>query len=110
MKHKKKQKFFKGLFIFLFLIYMVIFVSGSSGYFEFRNYKKMSLTKEKIKQYEEDIKAGKKIDLTKYQVNTDLNYSNNLSNIGFNLSEGVSDLVNKGVTGFFDTIGKLAKE
>lgn len=110
MKHKKKKKFFKGLFIFLFLIYITIYVSGSAGYYEFKNYKKATLTKEKIEEYEKAIKRGEKVDLSKYQVDVNTNYSNNLSNIGFNLSEGVSSLVNKGVSGFFDTIGKLAKE
>ena len=70
----------------------------------------MSLTKERIKEFESDIKAGKKVDLTKYSSNTTRNYSNKISNAGFNISNGVSSLVNKGVVGLFDTIAKLAEE
>ena len=110
MKHKKKKKFFKALFIFLFLVYMTIYVSGISGYLEFKNYKKTTLTKKKIEEYEQAIKRGEKIDLSDYQVITNENYSNNISNLGFNLSEGVSNLVNKGVSSFFNTVSKLAEE
>ncbi len=110
MKHKKKNKFFKGLFVFLFLVYMTIYISESSGYYEFKNYKKATLTKEKIAEFEQDIKKGKSVSLDKYIDNYDTNYSNKISNVGYNLSKGVSDLVNKGVTNFFNTIASLAKE
>lgn len=110
MKNKKKNQVFKVLFIFLFIAYITIYTSQKSGYMDFQNYKKMSLTKEKIKEFESDIKAGKKVDLTKYSTNTTRNYSNKLSNAGFSISNGVSSLVNKGVVGLFDTIAKLAEE
>ena len=66
MKNKKKNQVFKVIFIFLFIAYITIYTSQKSGYMDFQNYKKMSLTKEKIKEFESDIKAGKKVDLTKY--------------------------------------------
>ena len=61
-------------------------------------------------EFENDIKKGKKVDLTKYTNNTKKNYGNKISNAGFSISNGVSSLVNKGVVGFFDTIAKLAEE
>ena len=76
MKNKKKNQVFKVIFIFLFIAYITIYTSQKSGYMDFQNYKKMSLTKEKIKEFESDIKAGKKVDLTKYSTNTTRNYSN----------------------------------
>ena len=110
MKHKKKKKFFQVLFVFLFLIYITIYVSESSGYYEFKNYKKASLTKEKIAEFEADLKAGKEVDFDKYMVSTDEDYDNQISNIGYSISNTVSNLINKGVVSIFDTIGKLAKE
>lgn len=110
MKHKKKKKFFKFLLSFLFLVYITIYISESSGYYEFKNYKKATLTKEKIAEFEAELKAGKKVDFDKYMVNVDEDYDNQISNFGYNISNTVSNLINKGVVSIFDTIGKLAKE
>ena len=110
MKNKKKNQVFKVIFIFLFIAYITIYTSQKSGYMDFQNYKKMSLTKEKIKEFENDVKSGKKVELTKYKTTTTKNYSNKLSNAGYSISNGVSTLVNKGVVGFFDTIARLAEE
>ena len=70
----------------------------------------MSLTKEKISEFEQDIKDGKMVDITKYTDNTKRSYSNKLSNAGYTISNGVSTLINKSVVGFFNTIAKLAEE
>ena len=110
MKHKKKQKVCKIIFMFLFIAYITIYISQKSGYMDFQNYKKAYLTQEKIEQFESDIKAGKKVDLTQYNDIEKKNYSNTLSNAGYNLSTGISEIVNKGVIGLFDTVAKLAKE
>lgn len=110
MSNKKKIQVFKVIFIFLFIAYITIYTSQKSGYMDFQNYKKMSLTKEKIEEFENDVKSGKKVDLTKYTTTTTKNYSNKLSNAGYSISNGVSTLVNKGVVGFFDTIARLAEE
>lgn len=110
MKHKKKQKTCKVILIFLFIAYITIYISQKSGYMDFQNYKKAYLTQEKIAQFEKDIKAGKKVDLTKYSDTDKKNYSNAISNAGYSLSKGISGLVNKGVIGLFDTVAKLAKE
>lgn len=110
MKHKKKQKAFKIIFIFLFIAYITIYISQKSGYMDFQNYKKSYLTQEKIEQFEKDIKAGKKVDLTQYSDTDKKNYSNTISNAGYSLSSSISGLVNKGVVGLFETVAKLAKE
>lgn len=110
MKHKKKKKASRFILTFLFVIYITIYIAQKSGYMDFQNYKKAYLTKEKIAQFEQDVKSGKKVDLTKYQEVDKKNYSNQLSNIGYDVSNCVSSLVNKGVISFFDTIANLAKE
>lgn len=110
MNNKRKNQIFKVIFIFLFIAYITIYTAQKSGYMDFQNYKKMSLTKEKIMEFEQDIKDGKRVDLTKYADNTTISYSNKISNAGYSISNGVSGLVNKGVVGLFDTIAKLAEE
>ncbi len=110
MKKKAKDNFFKFLFIFLFISYIALFVSQKSGYVNFQNYKKTALTREKIIEFENDIKNGKKIDIEKYQVDVKKDYSNKLSKAGYYISNNISTLVYKGVISFFNTVGKLAKE
>ena len=110
MKNDKKNKVFRFILIFLFITYITIYTSQKSGYMDFQNYKKMSLTKEKIAEFESDVKKGKKVDLAKYTTNTTKNCSNKLSNAGYSISNGVSTLVNKGVVSFFNTIAHLAEE
>ena len=110
MKNKKAKKFFKGLFIFLFLVYLAIYVSESAGYYDFKNYKKSSLTEEQIREFERDIKSGKKVNLNNYTKVIETNYSNNLSDMGNNISNTVSSLVNECVTNFFNTVASLATE
>ncbi len=110
MKKSYKDNFLKVLFIFLFISYLALFISQKSGYVNFQNYKKTALTKEKIIEFEKDIKNGKKIDIEKYQVDVKKNYGNKLSNTGYFISNNISSLVYKGVISFFNTVGKLAKE
>ena len=40
MKNKKKNQFFKVIFIFLFIAYIAIYTADKSGYMDFQNYKK----------------------------------------------------------------------
>ena len=110
MDKKIKSNFLKVLFIMLFISYITIFIAQKSGYIDFQNYKKSYLTKEKIMEFEKDVKNGKKIKIENYRVTTKSNYSNKLSNIGYFISKNISTLIYKGVVNFFDTIGKLARE
>ena len=109
-KKAKRNKFFLSLLGFLFMVYMIIYLSESSGYYEFKNYQKMTMTKEKIEAFEKDIKDGKNVEIGKYVVNMDRNYGNNLSNAGYNFSNSIGTLVNKGINSLFETLGTLITE
>lgn len=110
MKKDKKLKIFRGLFIILFIIYITIYISQLTGYYEFKNYQKAMLTKEQIAQFEDDVKNGKDVKLKDYVVNTNKHYQTNLSKIGMNLSDMISKLVNKGINSSFDFLVKLVDE
>lgn len=110
MKKKKQNKFLTAVFLFLFITYITLYISQKSGYLDFENYKRKSLTEENIKQFEKDIKEGKKVDLQSYSNYEKKDYSNKLSNIGYNSSVGISKLVATGVDNFFKTVSKLAEE
>ena len=66
MKKNNKNKIFKFIFIVFFMSFLVIYFSELTGYYEYQNYKKATLTEEQIKKFEEDVKNGKEVDINKY--------------------------------------------
>ena len=73
------EKIFKGAFLVLLFAFLVLLVLEETGYYQTRTSKVKTLTEEQIKVFEEDIKAGKEIDIEEYVV-TRTNYANELSN------------------------------
>lgn len=110
MKKDKKIKLFKGILVALFIVYITIYVSQLTGYYEYKNYQKTVLTEEQIEQFEQDVKDGKQVNVKDYVVNTNKNYQTNLSKMGMNLSNTISSWVNKGINSSFDFLVKLVDE
>lgn len=110
MKKDKKNKFFKILTILLFIVYLTIYISERTGYYEYKNYQKTILTKEQIAKFEDDVKNGKNVKLNDYVVNTNKHYQTNLSKIGSNISNFISKIINKGIDSSFDFLSKLVDE
>ena len=69
------------LFIFLtFLTFFFLLIfAQSQGYYQNKNEKAKILTEKQIQQFEKDISDGKDVDLKKYVLYEDKNYSNNVS-------------------------------
>ena len=107
---EKRYKIFKWAFVFLFIIFMTLYFSQLTGYYEYRNYQKMVMTEEQIKQFEQDIKDGKEVDIKDYTVSTVRNYENSFSNLGLNLSKFISGLVEDGVIKLFSGIAGMVSE
>ena len=110
MKKDKKTKIFKALFIALFIVYITIYVSQMTGYYEYKNYQKTILTEEQIAKFEQDVKNGKDVNIQNYVVNTNKHYQTTLSKVGLNLSNTISTWVNKGINSSFDFLVKLVDE
>ena len=104
------NKIFKNILIFLFIIFIALYISQSTGYFEYEQYKKVALTNEQIKQFEEDVKNGKNVNVKDYVGETKKEYGNKVSNMGLTISENIEKYVKKFINGAFDTIGKAVKE
>ena len=109
-KNKKLNKFFKSILIMLFIIYITIYISQKTGYYEYKNFQKTVLTNEQIKTFEQDVKNGKEVNLKDYVVNTNKNYQTNLSKVGLDLSNLISSCINKGINSSFDFLVKLVDE
>lgn len=107
MKKDKKNKLCKFVFNLFFLSFFVIYLSELTGYYEYQNYKKTSLTEEQIKKFENDIKNGNEVDIHEYLIVDNKKYDNNLSKLASKLSDVISELVNNGVEYTFKYISKL---
>lgn len=107
---EKKYKVFKWTFLFFLVIFLTLYFSQLTGYYEFKNYQKMSLTQDQIAQFEQDIKDGKQVDIKDYVVNTDKDYQNRFSKTGLKLSTGISDFVKNSVVKIFGAVAGFVSE
>ena len=76
----------------------------ASGYNEYAKNKENMLTEEQIKEYEEDIAAGKDVTIKDYLNKDKVNYENNISKLGLDLSYLIENIFNKGMNSFFDML------
>lgn len=102
---KKKNNVILKLLIVLFIIYISLYIMDNLGYYNI-NTKNKVLTEEAIKEFENDVKNGKSIDIKNY-VGDNTNYKNFYSNLGYNLSVGVDNVLNKGLKKIGDILKKL---
>ena len=110
MKKDKKNKIYKFIFWLFFMSFLVIYFSELTGYYEYQNHLKASLTEEQIKKFEEDVKNGNEVDINEYLVVNNKKYNNNLSKLASKLSDRISKLVNSGVEYTFKYISRLIDE
>lgn len=104
---KKKNNWFKKLLTVSFLIFMGLYISSISGFYESKLSNKVSLTDEAIKEFEKDVLNGKEIDIVTYINNENIDYSNKFTNAGEKLSETVTKIVTDGFSGFWDAVKVL---
>lgn len=107
---KLRTKVFRSTVVILFAIFLTMFVSNKYGYYEYKKQEQVTLTAEQIKQFEEDVKNGKKIDLENYLEKTNKNYQTKFSQLGLNISNSIADTIEKGVNKFFGYISKFVVE
>ena len=103
-------KILKFIIIILFLTFIVAYSIGESGYYEYKLSNKKNLTNEQIKQFEEDVKEGKDIDIKKYLVDNKIDYTNNLSRTTYKVSDKLNKLLKKGIEGIFKYVNKLVED
>lgn len=104
---KKKKNLFMSLLGILFVIYLGLFFMESLGYYNVATKNKV-LTEQKLVEFEQDVKSGKEIDIKEYVKDT-TNYKNIYSNLGYNISVGIDNILNKGLKKVGDIIEKLFK-
>ena len=107
---KLRTKVFRISFIILFAIFITVFISNKYGYYVYQKHEQVTLTQEQIKQFEQDVKDGKNIDLQNYLENTNKDYQTKFSQLGLNVSNSLANIVKNSVDGFFKYVSKFVVE
>ncbi len=106
-KKKWASKIFWKIFLAFFIAFFALYVSEATGYYEFEQHKKVTLTQDKIKQFEEDVAAGKHVDIKDYMGDREINYQTKMSDIGFRLSEQIGQYVQDGLEATFMFLNEM---
>lgn len=105
--HKKANKILKYLILTSFITFLSLYISQSTGYYEYCASKKTALTNKQIKEFESDIRKGKKVDIKKYIETNNKNYQNNLSKTGLSISKTSEKCIQKVIDKSFKLLGNL---
>lgn len=109
-KQKLSNKIFSKILFSLFLIFLALYVSQASGYYEYKLRNKVQLTNEEIRRFEQDVKDGKEINLEEYITDPVKNYQNKISGTALNISETISKYVKKSIEKVFTELGNAISE
>lgn len=107
-EQKKKPNYFKFIFITIFLVFISLYLMNVVGYYDVARNKTI-LTEEQIKQFEKDIENGNYIDLNDYLEKDKRQYDNSFSNISLKISNGIDNVLNKGLKNAWKALEKLFK-
>lgn len=100
---KKKPNWFLRILTFLFIIYVALYIAGTTGYYEKTLRDKTILTEEKIKEFEEDISNNKPIDIESY-LPEQTDYSNFLTKSANAIASSLGDLFENRTADFWQLI------
>ena len=90
-----KKKGFNAIIIIIILIYICSYYVANSGYYEYHLQERTYLTNEKIKEFERDVKNNENIDVKDYLVAEEIDYTNNFTNLIYNMSYKGNNLARK---------------
>ena len=103
----KPKKIFNTIVFCLFALFVSLYFASSTGYYEYQNKEKTKFTEEKMKEFEKDLKEGKKVDITNYLVTDTSNYNNKVTELGLTISDIVNNGILNGLQKTFEMIEKL---
>lgn len=108
-KNKKKlvSKIFWKIFLALLFGFSALYISEATGYYEFEQHKKVTLTNELIKQFESDVSNGKDINVKDYIDEKEVSYENNVSSTGIFLSKTIEELMQNGMKTTFEFLNSV---
>ena len=106
----KKNNFLKTIIVFILIIYISAYYVSNSGYYEYHMQQKTILTNEKIKEFEDDVKNNKDVDIKNYLDYEEVDYSNKLSNLMYDFSDGGVKVSRKIIRALFKKLSYLVED
>ncbi len=103
----KPKKIFNTIVFCLFALFVSLYFASVNGYYEYQNEEKTKITEEKMKEFEEDLKNGKNIDIKDYLTEDNKNYDNKVTEFGLTLSDIVNNGILHGLERTFNIVEKL---
>ena len=104
----------KSIIRLIMIIIVIIFISSyiiaSTGYYEYTMRERTIITNEKIKEFEEDIRNNKDVDIKDYYDNKELDYSNKITTLVYNVSDNSNKLARKAIKYLFKKLSTLVEE
>ena len=107
MKKDKKSKYFFSILFCFFVVFVALLIAYESGYYETKMSNRAVLTKEAMEKFESDVENGEVVDIHDYLKSEDVDYSNGVTKFGNKISNGISDVMTKGLSGLFDALKGL---
>ena len=101
----KGKNVVRFLLLVIVILFFSLYFSMASGYFEYNEGKKTTLTEEAIERFDNDVAEGKEISADNY-LEKEVNYSNRFSKVGMKLSTYIEKGFNKMMNAFFREIEK----
>ncbi|MGE5456407.1 MAG: hypothetical protein ACM3O4_04825 [Ignavibacteriales bacterium] len=108
MKYETGIKIIKYVFFILFICFIIVYCTSMAGYYDYQQRQRVVLTEEKIKEFEEDIKNGRSIDIDKY-VEEQNKFDHVSKRLGSKLSEVISKYTRKGIENTFRMLNNFVE-
>ncbi len=105
-----KKFLIKAIFGIFFVAFVISYVIGESGYYEYELANKKYLTEEEMKKFEEDVRNGEDIDLKDYTVETRKDYTNKFTDVVTNTSLTINEYLKKTIESVFGLLNKMIEE
>lgn len=107
-KDKKLNKFFGYILLILFMSFSTLYIAGKAGYYEYTQNKKKVFTEEQIKKFEEDVSAGKEVDIENYLVSK-TDFQDKSKRLGLKASEFIGTYMKLSVDKIFKILNNLVE-
>ncbi len=108
MKYETGIKIIRYIFYILFICFVILYCTSMAGYYEYQQRQRVVLTEEKIKQFEEDIKNGRNIDIDDY-VQEQETFQHASKRMGLKISEVISKYTRKGIENTFKMLNNFVE-
>ncbi len=105
----KGKNIAKLVMLTLLVFFIALYISQLTGYYEYTESKKTTLTKEAIEKFEKDVKNGKEVEAKNY-LQEEKEYNNKASNLGIKISGLIEKGFNKTMNALFKEIDKAVNE